>query len=128
MALGFFIGILFAVPIVSVFAGTSPALNYVPGSGATGAMITTQEKIGVGAGTDNIGSNLINYVLYPSANVDFNSTNIEMQDGQPIITQTFAYSEPISLVTSRSVATAMVYITVLLIVAWTAFKWAQILE
>jgi ABC-type transport system involved in multi-copper enzyme maturation permease subunit len=128
VALGFFIGILFAVPIVSVFAGTSPALNYVPGSGATGAIITTQEKIGVGAGTDNIGANLINYVLYPSANVDFNSTNIEMQDGQPIITQTFAYSEPISLVTSRSVATAMVYITVLLIVAWTAFKWAQILE
>jgi len=125
---GFFIGILFAVPIVSLFAGTSPALNYVPGSGATGAILTTQEPIAIGAGTDNIGANLVNYVLYPSANVDFNTTSFEMQGGQPIITQTFAYSEPISLVTSRCVATAVVYTTVLLIIAWIAFKWAQILE
>ncbi len=128
VALGFFIGILFAVPIVSVFAGPSPALNYVPGSGASGAMITTQGPITVGAGTDNIGANLINYVLYSSANVDFNKTSVTIQDGQPSITQMFAYTEPISLITLRSVATAVVYIIVFLFVAWIAFKWAQILE
>jgi ABC-type transport system involved in multi-copper enzyme maturation permease subunit len=128
IALGVFMGLLLAVPIVSVFAGPSPALNYVPSSGASGTMITTQGPITVGAGTDNIGANLINYALYSSANVDFNKTSIQIQDGQPNITQTFAYSEPISLVTSRSVATAVAYTIVFLFIAWIAFKRAQILE
>jgi ABC-type transport system involved in multi-copper enzyme maturation permease subunit len=128
VALGFFIGILFAVPIVSIFAGPSPALNYVPGSGASGTMITTQGLITVGAGTDNIGANLINYALYPSANVDFNRTSLQIQGGQPNITQTFAYAEPISLITSRSVAMTATYSLVCLIIAWIAVKRAQVLE
>jgi ABC-type transport system involved in multi-copper enzyme maturation permease subunit len=128
IALGVFIGLLLAVPIVSVFAGPSPALNYVPSSGASGTMITTQGPINVGAGTDNIGVNLINYALYPTANVDFNRTSIQIQGGQPNITQTFAYSEPISIITLRSVATATTYLIVFLIIAWVAFKRAQVLE
>ena len=128
VAFGLFFGLFFAVPIVSVFAGPSPVLNYLPGTGATGTMITTQDTIGIGAGTDNIGANLINYVLHPSANVDFNTTNIEIQNGQPLITQVFSYSEPISVITLRSVATAAVYTIVFLFIAWIAFKWAQILE
>ncbi len=128
VALGFFIGLLFAVPIISLFAGPSPALAYIPGSGASGTMLITQEPITIGTGTDNIGANLINYVLYPSANVDFNKTNIGIQDGQPTITQVFSYSEPISLVASRSIVTAVVYTIVFLFIAWIAFKWAQILE
>ena len=126
--LGFFIGLLLAVPIVSVFAGPSPVLNYVPSSGASGTLLTAQGAITIGAGTDNIGVNLMNYVLYPSANVDFNRTSIQIQGGQPNITQTFAYSEPLSLITARSVATATVYIVILLIIAWVAFKRAQVLE
>ena len=128
VALGVFIGILLAVPIISVFAGPSPTLNYLPGSGASGTMITTQGAITVGAGTDNVGANLINYALYPSANVDFNNTSIEIQGGQPIVTQTFAYTEPILLITSRSVAMTVTYAIVFLIIAWIAFKRAQILE
>ena len=128
IALGVFIGLLLAVPIVSVFAGPSPVLNYVPSSGASGRMITSQGPINVGAGTDNIGVNLINYALYPTANVDFNRTNIQIQGGQPNITQTFAYSEPISVITLGSVATATTYIIVFLIIAWVAFKRAQVLE
>jgi ABC-type transport system involved in multi-copper enzyme maturation permease subunit len=128
IALGVFIGLLLAVPIVSVFAGPSPALNYVPSSGASGTMITPQGPITVGAGTDNIGVNLINYVLHPTANVDFNRTSIQIQGGQPNITQTFAYSESISVITLWSVATATTYIIVFLIIAWVAFKRAQVLE
>jgi ABC-type transport system involved in multi-copper enzyme maturation permease subunit len=128
IALGVFIGLLLAVPIVSVFAGPSPALNYVPSSGASGTMITTQAPISIGTGTDNIGVNLINYALYPTANVDFNRTSIQIQGGQPNITQTFAYSEPISIITLRSVATATTYLIVFLIIAWVAFKRAQVLE
>jgi ABC-type transport system involved in multi-copper enzyme maturation permease subunit len=128
VAFGLFFGLFFAVPIISVFAGPSPVLNYLPGTGASGTMITPQGQIGIGAGTDNIGANLINYVLHPSANVDFNTTNIEIQNGQPLITQVFSYSEPISVITLRSVATAAVYTIVFLFIAWIAFKWAQILE
>jgi ABC-type transport system involved in multi-copper enzyme maturation permease subunit len=128
VAFGLFFGLFFAVPIISVFAGPSPVLNYLPGTGATGTMITTQGQIGIGAGTDSIGANLINYALYPSATVDFNMTRIELQGDQPQITQVYAYSEPISVITSRSVATAAVYTIVLLFVAWIAFKWAQIVE
>jgi ABC-type transport system involved in multi-copper enzyme maturation permease subunit len=128
VAFGLFFGLFFAVPIVSVFAGPSPVLNYLPGSGASGTMMTTQGQIGIGAGTDNIGANLINYALYSSANVGFNMTHIELQGDQPLITQVFAYSEPLSLITSRSVVTAVVYTIVFLFIAWIAFKWAQILE
>jgi ABC-type transport system involved in multi-copper enzyme maturation permease subunit len=128
IALGVFIGLLLAVPIVSVFAGPSPVLNYVPSSGASGTIITQQGPLTVGAGTDNIGVNLINYALYPSAIVDFNRTSIQIQGNQPNITQTFAYSEPISVITSRSVATATTYIIIFLIIAWVAFKRAQVLE
>ena len=128
VAFGLFFGLFLAVPIVSVFAGPSPVLNYLPGSGASGTMMTTQGQIGIGAGTDNIGANLVNYVLYPSAKVDFNMTRIELQGNQPNITQVYAYSEPISVITSRSIATAVVYIIIFLFIAWLAFKWAQIVE
>jgi len=128
VAFGLFFGLFLAVPIVSVFAGPSPVLNYLPGSGASGTMMTTQGQIGIGAGTDNIGANLVNYVLYPSAKVDFNMTRIELQGNQPNITQVYAYSEPISVITSRSIATAAVYIIIFLFIAWLAFKWAQIVE
>jgi ABC-type transport system involved in multi-copper enzyme maturation permease subunit len=128
VAFGLFFGLLFAVPIISVFAGPSPALNYFPGSGATGTMITTQGPITISAGTDSIGINLINYALYPSANVDFNMTHIELQGNQPLITQVYAYSEPISVIASRSVATTLIYTIAFLFIAWIAFKSAQILE
>jgi ABC-type transport system involved in multi-copper enzyme maturation permease subunit len=128
VAIGLFFGLLFAVPIISVFAGPSPILNYVPGNGATGTLITTQKPIAIGAGTDNIGANLINYALHSSATADFNMTRIKLQGNQPQITQVYAYSEPIALITSRSIATAIVYTIVLLFFAWIAFKWAQIVE
>jgi ABC-type transport system involved in multi-copper enzyme maturation permease subunit len=128
IALGFFIGLLLAVPIVSVFAGPSPALNYLPSSGTTGTMITTQGPMSIGAGTDNIGTNLINYALYPTANANFNKTSIQIQNGQPQIHQIFAYTEPISLIASRSIGIALAYIFVSLFIAWYAFKRAQILE
>jgi ABC-type transport system involved in multi-copper enzyme maturation permease subunit len=128
VAFGLFFGLLFAVPIISVFAGPSPALNYLPGTGASGTMITTQGPITIGAGTDSIGINLINYALYPSANVDFNMTRIELQGNQPLITQVYAYSEPISVIASRSVVATIVYTITFLFIAWIAFKSAQILE
>ena len=130
VAFGLFMALLIAVPIVSAFAGPSVALNCVPGNGAGGAISIAQGTVTIGGGPDNIGTNLINYVLYPSANVNFTKTNIELRGAgqQPLITQTLAYTEPISVVALRSLGVALAYIFVFLFIAWYALKRAQILE
>ena len=128
IALGFFIALLFAVPVVATLAGPSPALNYFPSSGTSGIMNSTLGSISINAGTDSIGTNLINFVLYPSANVDFNRTSIQIVGGQPEINQVYAYTEPLALIISRSVGVALAYILVPLFIAWYAFKRAEILE
>jgi ABC-type transport system involved in multi-copper enzyme maturation permease subunit len=129
-AFGIFMALFIAVPIVSTFAGPSVALNYVPGNGAGGALNATQGSIIIGGGPDNIGVNLISYALYPSANVNFTKTNIELggTGEQPLITQTLAYTEPISIVALRSLGVALVYIAVFLFIAWYALRRVQILE
>jgi ABC-type transport system involved in multi-copper enzyme maturation permease subunit len=131
---GVFLALFIALPIVSVFAGPSPALNYIPGSGAgsgDNAMLSlaTEAKI-IGTGTDNVGVNLINWILYPSANVSFTKIDLTMvQVGQPTeLPKTLVYTEPISVVASRSLGVAFAYIFVFLFIGWCAFKWAQILE
>jgi ABC-type transport system involved in multi-copper enzyme maturation permease subunit len=128
VALGFFIALLFAVPVVATLAGPSPALNYFPSSGTSGNMNSTRGSISINAGTDSIGTNLINFVLYPSANVDFNRTSIQIVGGQPEINQVYAYTEPLALIVSRSAGVAVAYILVPLFIAWYAFKRAEILE
>jgi ABC-type transport system involved in multi-copper enzyme maturation permease subunit len=128
VALGFFIALLFAVPVVATLAGPSPALNYFPSSGTSGNMNSTRGSISINAGTDSIGTNLINFVLYPSANVDFNRTSIQIIEGQPEIKQVYAYTESLALIVSRSFGVALAYIFVPLFIAWYAFKRAEILE
>jgi ABC-type transport system involved in multi-copper enzyme maturation permease subunit len=129
VAFGFFLALLMAVPIVSAFVGPSASLNYIPGNGAAGAINTVQGSVTIGSGTDNIGTNLINYVLYPSANVNFTKMNVEIRvNQQPLITQTLAYTEPVSVVALRSLGVAVTYIFVFLLIALYALKRAQVLE
>jgi ABC-type transport system involved in multi-copper enzyme maturation permease subunit len=131
---GVFLALLIALPIVSVFAGPSPALNFIPGSGAgsgSNAMLNLGiESKPIGTGTDNIGVNLINWILYPSANVSFTKIDLSMiqvgQSTEPA--QTLVYTEPISVVALRSLGVALAYIFVFLLIGWYAFKRAQILE
>ena len=127
---GVFLGLLLAIPIVSTLAGPSVALNYVPGNGAGGAFSIANGTVTIGGGTDNLGMNLINFALYPSANVNFTKTNIELggTGQQPLITQTLAYTEPLSMVTLRGIGVAVTYIFVFLLIAWYALKRAQVLE
>jgi ABC-type transport system involved in multi-copper enzyme maturation permease subunit len=134
VGLGVFLALFIALPIVSVFAGPSAALNYIPGSGAgSGGNAMLNLAIGsksIGTGTDNIGVNLINWILYPSANVSFTKIDLTMiqvgQSTEPA--QTVVYTEPISVVALRSLGVALAYIFVFLLIGWYAFKWAQILE
>lgn len=133
VALGLFLALFFALPIVSVFIGPSPALNYVPGSGASGTMNITQglnvTSRPISTGTDYIGVNLVNAVLYSSANVDFTKFNFQIQNEQIIqLPPTLLYTEPASLVALRSLGVAFTYIFVFLLIAWYAFKRAQVLE
>jgi len=130
VGLGVFLALFIALPIVSVFAGPSAALNYIPGSGGNAMLNLAIGSKSIGTGTDNIGVNLINWILYPSANVSFTKIDLTMiQGGQPTeLAQTVVYTEPISVVALRSLGVALAYIFVFLLIGWYAFKRAQILE
>jgi ABC-type transport system involved in multi-copper enzyme maturation permease subunit len=128
-ALGLFLGLFIALPIVSVFAGPSSALNYLPGSGATGIMTPQNMSIGISAGTDNLGTNLVYSALYSSAIVNFSKIDIgAIQQGQISGLTSPLYSESIGLIAGRALAVAFVYIFVFLFIAWYALRRTQILE
>ena len=130
VALGLFLALFIALPIVSVFAGPSASLNYFPGSGARGSMVIDNTTMSISTGTDNLGVNLVNYVLYPSATVEFSKIDIQaIQAGQTTLPTTeVLYTEPISLVAFRALGVAFAYILVFLFIAWIALKRSQILE
>ena len=136
MSFGLFVGLVFGGAIVSQFAANPPALNYFPGTGASGTMdisggqnitiqnVTVNTLASVSTGTDSIGTNLIKAVLYPDANVSFYSRDVFNLTSVPQL----VYTEPISLIALRSTGVAFVYIAVFLSIAWYAFKRSQILE
>lgn len=130
VALGLFLALFIALPIVSVFAGPSASLNYFPGSGAGGLMIIDNTTLSISTGTDTLGVNLVNYLLYPSATVNFSRIDLQaIQAGQTTLPTTeVLYTEPISLIAFRSLGVAFAYILVFMFVAWYAFKRSQILE
>ena len=123
-----FLAFFFTAPIIGELAGPSPALNYFPGTGASGNILGT--NVTVGSGTDNIGINIVNYALYPSANVTYFKINLTaIRVGETSIpTGALVYTESTSLVAIRALAVAAAYIAGLLVVAWVALKRSQILE
>lgn len=130
VALGLFLSLLIALPIVSVFAGPSPSLNYLPGSGASGSMLVGNTTLAVSTGTDNLGLNIVNYVLYPSGNVTFSRIDLQsIQAGETTLPTTrVLYAELTSLIAPRALGVAFAYILVFLFIAWIALKRSQILE
>ena len=124
-----FLAVFFAGPLISVYSEPSPALNYLPGTGASGMMLVGNGT-SVSGGTDYIGVNFVNYALYPSANVTYYKYNLTAitagESSLPIIG--ILYTEPTSLVALRSVLVAVAYVSGFLIVAWVALKRSQILE
>jgi ABC-type transport system involved in multi-copper enzyme maturation permease subunit len=138
VALGLFLSLYIALPIVSVFSGSSPSLNYVPGSGALGTLnvaagqnitiqnVTINTFTSISTGTDDIGINLVKYTLYPSASVNFTRTSVLLTD--PMVVPELLYTEPMAFIALRSIAVAFLYIFVFLFIGWYAFKRAQILE
>jgi ABC-type transport system involved in multi-copper enzyme maturation permease subunit len=122
-----FIALLISAPIVSMFSDQAWVLSYIPGSGVTGNLITSQNQtavtgISISTGTDNIASNFVNYALYPSSNVTFYIINPFTLEYQVL------YVEPLSLILLRSIAVALTYIVAFSLISWYALKRAQILE
>jgi ABC-type transport system involved in multi-copper enzyme maturation permease subunit len=130
VAIILFLAFFFTAPLIGEFSGPSSTLNYFPGTGASGTILVGNGT-SVGAGTDNIGANIVNYALYPSANVTYfktNSTALMSGNATALITNIVSYTEPTSLVALRSIIIAAAYIAVFLLIAWYAFKRSQILE
>ena len=138
VALGFYLALSVALPAVSFFTGPSTSLNYVPGSGASGTLdvaigqnitiqnVTVNTITSISTGTDNIGTNLVKYALYPSANANFTRISVLLTD--PTEPPQLLYTESMAFIVLRSIAIAFVYIFAFLFIAWYAFKRAQVLE
>lgn len=128
---GVWFGLNIAAGILSAFSDQAWILTYAPGSGASGIRDVSgpvdQNGItfNIATGTDNIGPNLITYILNPTSNVTF--FRIEILSPQQI-RQIPLYTEPLSLVVARSLAVAAVYALVFNFIAWYALKRAQVAE
>jgi len=132
LGIGVWFGLNIASGILTVFSNQAWILTYAPGTGASGTIgapgPTNQINIateGVSTGTDSIATNLITYILNPSANVTFYRIEIL---GPGKINRVTLYSEPLSLVVARSIAVAAVYILVFNFIAWYTLKRAQVTE
>jgi len=130
-AVAIFLALFIGAPIVSMFSEQAWVLTYVPGNGASGyikglgSQTPYTPGMAVSTGTDNIASNLINYILYPSANVTFfNISTLPRTSPQWIELST----EPLSIFLLRSLMVATTYIAVFAFIAWYAFRRAQVLE
>jgi len=116
--------------ILSVLSAQGWILTYIPGGGTSGSVegtATTQPFLGaVATGTDNIGPNFINYILHPSWEVTF--YKFSFGQGMNGLTREPLYSMPLSVVLLQSIIVALAYFIVFALIAWYAFKRAQITE
>ena len=122
---GIYMALTISSSIISAFTDQAWVLNYLPGNGAAGFLKDNETTIkSISTGTDSIAANIINCVLYPSAEVAY--LKFSFTPGSPIFTELFR--EPLWFVLLRSLLVALVYVFGLLSVAWLYFKRVQVLE
>ncbi len=122
-AFGIYMALNISASIISVFTSQAWILNYLPGSGAVGFIKENGTPMSVSTGTDNIASNIIKCVLYPSVEVAY--LKFSFAPGNPF---TELFREPLWFVLLRSLLVAFAYIIGLLAIAWHSFRRAQVLE
>lgn len=129
LGFGIWFGLNIASGILSVFSNQAWILTYAPGNGASGTLDITSpiNQNSVSTGTDGLTTNVITYILNPAANVTFYRIEIA-GPGPGGIKRVPLYSEPLSLIATRSIAVAAVYIFVFNFIAWYALKRAQVTE
>jgi ABC-type transport system involved in multi-copper enzyme maturation permease subunit len=127
-ALGIWFGTNIIGSIIGILAGQGWILTYIPGSGNSGS-VGGNPLVGtsVSTGTDNIGPNLINYILHPSWNVTYYKIDLS-QSSQGIPVWEALYTEPLSTVILTSIAVASIYFIAFVAVSWYIFRRAQITE
>jgi ABC-type transport system involved in multi-copper enzyme maturation permease subunit len=125
-AFGIFLGLTIAAGIVSMFTEQAGVLNYLPGNGASGYIGSFNLSSTVSTGTNSIASNLVTYVLNPSANVTY--IKISSSPNPPFYHETPLYTEPLSLVLARSIIVAVIYIIAFMFISWFDLKRAEVLE
>ena len=125
-AFGVWMGLTIAAGIVSMFTEQAWVLNYLPGEGASGYIGSFDLASTVSAGPDSIASNLVTYILNPSANVTY--FKISPIPSPPHYRAIPLYTEPLSLILARAIIVAAIYIMVFMFISWFAFKRAEVLE
>lgn len=131
-AFGIWLATFLIVPMISMFSGQAWILTYVPGTGATGYIKGSVSQTpfvpgtAITTGTDAIGTNLITYLLHPSAEVTF----FQIRFGGPPQQSPFVelYTEPLSFIILRSILVTIVFILAFLFVSWFVFKRAEVRE
>jgi len=127
-ALGIWLGTNIIGSIIGILAGQGWILTYIPGSGNSGS-VGGNPLVGtpVSTGTDNIGPNLINYILHPSWNVTYYKIDlIQSSQGMPVWEA--LNTELLSTVVLTSIAVALIYFIVFVTISWFVFRRAQITE
>lgn len=138
VGIGLWLGLAIVGAVVAAVLGQTWALAYLPGSGATGYApnidstplpinVTIPSGLPVSTGTDGIASNLVTYILHPSAEVNFYKMGFTI-GGRGGLTYTFLNTETLSSIIARELVTIAVYILVFSFIAWFALKRAQIAE
>jgi len=122
--------------LLTVFSDLGWVSTYVPGSGTSGYIkidgklppVTPGMSGQISTGTDSIGSNLVKHILQPSTEVAI--TKMGFHPGGPPggIELIELYSESLSLILLRGIVLALVYFAIFTLVAWYAFKRAQVTE
>ena len=128
---GVFIGITIVGTILGSVYGQTSILFYAPGGGATGSTGACQafgSRTTFATGTDNLGYLLIQLVLNPGTLLNFCGVRIN-PGGRGTGAELFISStDSISTVAVRALGVALIYLAVLLIVSWYAFRRSQIVE
>lgn len=124
---GVWIGLTIAGGLLTVYLGQTSILFYAPGSGATAS--TGACGIGEGTtfstGTDNLGYMLIQWVKNSASTLNFCGIRVRVNGATELFTSS---SDTISTVAFRDLGVTLVYLAILLIISWYAFRRSQIVE
>jgi ABC-type transport system involved in multi-copper enzyme maturation permease subunit len=125
-AFGIWMGLTIASGFVSAFTEQAGVLNYLPGDGASGSIGSFSLNSTISTGTNSIASNLVRYILNPSANVTY--YKISSSPVPPYFDTTPLNTETLSLILARSIIVAAIYIFVFMFISWFDLRRAEVLE
>ncbi len=131
VTVGIWMGLGIMSSVFALFAGQSWFLAYIPGGGQSGFIpkedVATPYSPGavtVSAGTDSVASNLVQYILHPTAEVTFYTMRMPTL-GQPPGYEVL-YTRSMAWVLLRSLGVAFVYILTFSFIAWLALNRAEV--